>query len=99
MPNYLACRKRTHDTRHALGGTQNRLLNQFSADATGRTVVTGPIEATAIGNVLMQAIAMGHLTSLAAARKVVRNSFDVGKYLPAERDGWDDAYQKLLEML
>ena len=43
------------------GGTKNRLLNQFAADCTGRDVITGPVEATAIGNVLMQAIALGHL--------------------------------------
>ena len=59
------------------GGTKNRLLNQFTADCTGRTVVTGPVEATAIGNVLMQAIALGQLGSLAEARAVVRTSFDV----------------------
>ena len=81
------------------GGTQNRLLNQFAANATGRTVVTGPIEATAIGNVLMQAIGMGHLESLADAREVVRNSFDVEKYYPAEPEGWDAAYEKLLTLL
>lgn len=81
------------------GGTQNRLLNQFTANATGRTVVTGPIEATAIGNVLVQAIGMGHLANLAEAREVVWNSFNVEKYHPAERDGWDEAYQKLLALL
>ncbi|MBT3389006.1 MAG: rhamnulokinase [Chloroflexi bacterium] len=81
------------------GGTQNRLLNQFAANATGRMVVTGPIEATAIGNVLMQAIGMGHLESLADAREVVRNSFDVEKYYPAEPEGWDAAYEKLLTLL
>jgi sugar (pentulose or hexulose) kinase len=46
------------------GGTKNRLLNQFTADVTCRTVVTGPVEATAIGNVLMQAVGLGHLDSL-----------------------------------
>ena len=46
------------------GGTKNRLLNQFTADATGRVVVTGPVEATAIGNILMQAIGLKHLGSL-----------------------------------
>ena len=51
------------------GGTKNRLLNQFTADATGRVVVTGPVEATAIGNILMQAIGMKHLGSLAEARQ------------------------------
>jgi len=81
------------------GGTKNRLLNQFTADAIGRTVVTGPVEATAIGNVLMQAIGLGHLGSLADARAVVRNSFEVEEYHPADRDGWDEAYEKLLNVM
>jgi len=81
------------------GGTKNRLLNQFTADSTNRTVVTGPIEATAIGNVLMQAIGLGHLGSLTEAREVVRNSFEVEEYHPGNRDGWDEAYKKLLKLL
>lgn len=81
------------------GGTKNRLLNQLTADATDRTVVTGPVEATAIGNVLMQAIGLGHLDSLAEAREVVRNSFDVEEYHPGSCDGWDEAYAKLLRLL
>jgi rhamnulokinase len=80
------------------GGAMNRLLNQFTADCTGRTVVTGPAEATAIGNVLMQAIALGHLGSLAEARAVVRKSFDVESYYPASSAGWDEAYAKLLKL-
>jgi rhamnulokinase len=80
------------------GGTQNHLLNQFTADATNRMVVTGPVEATAIGNVLMQAIALGDLGSLSEVREVVRNSFDVEEYHPANRDGWNEAYQNLLKI-
>jgi rhamnulokinase len=80
------------------GGTKNRLLNQFTADCTGRTVVTGPVEATAIGNVLMQAIALGQLGSLAEARAVVRKSFVVETYQPAIRLGWNEAYGKLLNL-
>lgn len=81
------------------GGTQNRLLNQFTANATGRTVVTGPIEATAIGNLLIQTIGLGHLDTLADAREVVRNSFDVEDYHPLNRNGWDEAYKRLLNLL
>ncbi|NIV36857.1 MAG: rhamnulokinase, partial [Anaerolineae bacterium] len=57
------------------GGSQNRLLNQFAADATGRTVIAGPVEATAIGNILVQALALGHVASLSEARALVRRSF------------------------
>ncbi len=81
------------------GGTKNRLLNQFTADCTGRTVVTGPVEATAIGNALMQAIALGHLGSLAEARAVVRKSFDVENYYPVSSAGWDEAYAKSMKLL
>jgi rhamnulokinase len=81
------------------GGTQNRLLNQLTADATHRTVIAGPIEATAIGNVLMQAIALGHFTSLDEARAVVRQSFKPETYEPRASAAWDAAYEKLLSIL
>jgi rhamnulokinase len=78
------------------GGTQNWLLNQFAADATGRRVVTGPIEATAAGNVITQAMALGHIGSLEEGRQVVRNSFDVVAYEPAGEPEWDEAYGRFL---
>ncbi len=81
------------------GGAQNRLLNQFTADATNRSVVTGPIEATAIGNVLMQAIALGHLKSLDEARAVVRHSFKPERYEPHASAQWEVAYRKLCEWM
>jgi rhamnulokinase len=81
------------------GGTQNRLLNQFAADATGRRVVTGPIEATAAGNVITQAMALGHLGSLEEGRRIVRNSFDVATYEPAGEAEWDEAYDRFLAMM
>ena len=76
------------------GGTQNELLNQMTADACGRPVVAGPIEATAIGNVLVQAMATGDVPSLAAARQIVRNSFDVKRYEPRNTAAWDETYGK-----
>jgi rhamnulokinase len=78
------------------GGTKNKLLNQLTANSTGRTVMTGPIEATAIGNILMQAIALGHIANLSEARAVVRKSFSPDIYQPDQRAGWDEAYEKLL---
>ena len=81
------------------GGTQNRLLSQFTADAIGRPVITGPIEATAAGNMIMQAMALGHLASLEEGRQVVRNSFDVTTYEPVSRTGWDEAYARLLTVM
>ena len=81
------------------GGTQNKLLNQFAADATQRPVITGPVEATAIGNVLMQAISLGHLGSLEDARQVVRNSFEVETYDPGPAEGWEEAYGRFVGLL
>jgi rhamnulokinase len=81
------------------GGTKNRLLNQFAADATRRTVVSGPVEATAIGNILMQAIGLSHLGSLAEARSVVRTSFAPEAYEPQEAAGWEEAYSRLRKVM
>jgi rhamnulokinase len=76
------------------GGSQNQVLNQFVADATGRTVVAGPSEATAIGNVLIQAIGSGAIADLTEARAVVRRSFPTRTIQPAATADWDAAYEK-----
>ena len=73
------------------GGSQNELLCQFTADACGRAVVAGPVEATAVGNVLMQATARGRIATLADARAVVARSFPVRTYEPRDASAWDDA--------
>lgn len=73
------------------GGSQSRLLNQFAASATGCTVLAGPVEATALGNVLLQAVALGHLGSLGALRGVVRESFAIESFAPQDRDHWQHA--------
>jgi len=80
------------------GGSRNRLLNQFTADATGCRVVAGPVEATGIGNVLAQALALGHIGSLAEGRAVVRRSFEVLTFEPGGSDVWDEAYQYYLNL-
>jgi len=64
------------------GGAQNRLLCQMTADATGRPLLAGPVEATAIGNLIVQAIALGELGSVADGRELIRNSFPVDEYEP-----------------
>jgi rhamnulokinase len=76
------------------GGSQNQVLNQFVADATGRMVVAGPAEATAIGNVLIQAIGSGALSGLDEARAVVRRSFPTRVIEPAPKADWNAAYEK-----
>jgi rhamnulokinase len=80
------------------GGSQNRLLNQFTADATGIPVLAGPMEATAIGNVLVQAIAMGELDSLSTARELVRRSFEVTTFEPREKERWHMAAEKFAKL-
>jgi len=76
------------------GGMQNELLNQFAANATGKKVIAGPAEATATGNVLMQAKAAGQIKTLAEARKIVRNSFELKEYQPQEASLWEKQYNK-----
>ncbi|HEY1861405.1 MAG TPA: rhamnulokinase family protein [Gemmataceae bacterium] len=78
------------------GGCQNELLCQFTADACNRTVLAGPVEATAIGNVLVQATGLGILGSVADAREVVRRSFDVDTYSPRAPQAWDEPYQRFV---
>ena len=82
------------------GGTQNRLLSQFTADATGRQVIAGPVEATATGNLLMQALALGHIRSLAEGRELVRRSFTLETFDPSpDRSAWDAAYGRMLGLI
>jgi rhamnulokinase len=80
------------------GGSQNKLLNRFVAEATGRTVVAGPAEATAAGNILVQAIGAGRLDSLEAARAVVRASFALETVEAHSSKAWDLAYERYLKL-
>lgn len=83
------------------GGSQNRLLNQIAADATGRRVLAGPVEATALGNVLLQAHATGHLGTLADVRRFVRNSVRPEVYEPdaSETARFDAAYDSFVAQI
>ena len=76
------------------GGSQNDLLNQMTADACNRTVVAGPVEATAIGNILVQAMATGDVGTLADARAIIRGSFDVKVFEPRDVGRWNDAFAR-----
>jgi len=80
------------------GGGQNQLLAQFTANACGVPVLVGPYEATALGNVLLQAIGKGELANLKEAREMLRNSFELKEYEPQAEDAWDEAYAKFLEV-
>jgi rhamnulokinase len=80
------------------GGTQNKLLCQMTADACNRRVVAGPIEATASGNVMLQAVASGDVGSIAQARDVIRQSFAVEEFQPQQPLPWDYAYERFLKL-
>ena len=82
------------------GGIRNTLLCQLTADATGRPVVAGPAEATAIGNLLVQALGLGRLGSVGDIRAVVRASFEPRTFTPSGDDGrWDEAYGRFRALL
>ena len=78
------------------GGTKEATLCQWAADASNRVVYAGPVEATAIGNISMQAIAAGEIKDIWQARDIIRNSFDVKVYEPKHIDAWENAYQRFL---
>ncbi len=81
------------------GGTKDKFLSQMTADACGIPVCAGPEEATAIGNLVMQAIAQGEIKDLAQAREVVANSFEMKHYQPcSEREAWDEAYARFCKL-
>ena len=93
---------RTLDTLRIVGGgCKDKLLNQLAANATGRTVVTGPIEATATGNLIMQMLAMGDIDSLDEGREIIRNSFvtDSETYEPKSMAEWRDALSKWSDLV
>jgi rhamnulokinase len=81
------------------GGIQNELLCQFTANALGRPVWAGPVEASAIGNMLIQLIALGHCTTLQEARELVSNSFPATIYEVQDISCWDTAYETFLRLI
>ncbi len=80
------------------GGARNRLLCQFAADATGLPVIAGPVEATAIGNLLVQAMASGEIGSIAELRAIVAQSFPLEHYEPRDAAPWERAYERFREL-
>jgi rhamnulokinase len=76
------------------GGSQNRLLNRLTASAAGMLVAAGPVEATALGNILIQAVASGELGSLKDLREVIRNSYTIEEFEPEDAAPWAEALQR-----
>jgi rhamnulokinase len=76
------------------GGSRIDLLNQFTADATGRRVLAGPVEATALGNLAMQLVATGAVSSLSKAREIISTSFPARVFEPKDPDRWKEAFER-----
>jgi rhamnulokinase len=81
------------------GGSRNRILNQFTANATGLPVFAGPSEATSVGNMLVQAMGLGYFDSVARVRQVVRNSFEVVRTQPQDAAHWSEGYDRFKQLL
>jgi rhamnulokinase len=81
------------------GGCQNELLNQFTANAVGIPVIAGPVEATSLGNIIVQAITKRDLPDLVAGRELVRNSFPLKQFEPQYVDTWQEMYDKSKSIL
>ena len=83
------------------GGTKEDQLSQFAATACGRPVFAGPVEATALGNIAAQAIALGEVRDMWQAREIIADSFEVKEYEPEadKKDAWDEAYGRFLKLV
>lgn len=81
------------------GGGKNRLLNQMVADVLGIPVVVGPTEATAIGNIITQAVAMDEVKGLWEGRKIIARSFEIERYTPSGQIEWKEAYARFKQMI
>jgi rhamnulokinase len=81
------------------GGGRNRVLNQFTANATGLQVLAGPFEATAAGNILVQAMGLGYFDSLGRIRQVVRNSFELVRAQPQDASHWSAGYERFQQLI
>lgn len=80
------------------GGIKDKTLCQFTASATGRKVIAGPVEATSVGNLMIQAMALGKVAGLAEARRIVMNSFPTAVFEPQDTTQWDAAYRTFTEI-
>lgn len=96
----VAIAERPVDVLHIIGGgARNTLLCQMTADATGREVVAGPYEATALGNAIVQLIAQGELANVQQAREAVRRSVETRHYKPQPSGAWDEAYERFCRLV
>ena len=87
------------DVLHIIGGgSLNKYLNQFTANATGATVLAGPQEGTAIGNIMLQAKAAGVVKDVWEMRQIIANSLELVKFEPTDKAAWDEAFEKYISI-
>ncbi|HRU32393.1 MAG TPA: rhamnulokinase family protein [bacterium] len=92
--------KKDIDTLHIVGGgSQNTLLSQFTADALEVPVYTGPVEATAMGNIMVQAMAKGAIKDLEEGRRLIKNSFETVVYYPKDVNLWEKEYERFKNVI
>ena len=91
--------KKIINTLHIIGGgSLNRQLNQFTANATGVEVLAGPQECTALGNIMIQAKAAGEVNDIFDMRSIIADSVVMNRFVPEDKELWDEAYGKYLEI-
>jgi Sugar (pentulose and hexulose) kinases len=94
------CTGKTYDTIYMVGGgTQSKLLCQFTANSCGRKVVAGPVEATVLGNLVLQLVASGDVKDLYEARTLIANSQKIDVYEPQDQDLWNQAYERFCDLI
>jgi rhamnulokinase len=81
------------------GGSKNIMLNQFAADAMGVPVLAGPDEATAVGNLMTQAMGLGLIGSLHDAQPLIRQAFQIREYTPRNTQAWEAAYRRFRDIV
>lgn len=89
------CLDRTYSCLHMIGGgIQSRLLCQMTADACGKKILAGPVEATVLGNIALQLLSAGDIRNLRDARRIIRDSESIQTYQPKESERWQEEYQR-----
>ncbi|MBE6719848.1 MAG: rhamnulokinase, partial [Ruminococcaceae bacterium] len=100
LEDISACTGKSFNTLHMLGGgTKDGFLCQMTADSLGIEVVAGPSEATALGNIILQLIALGELSDIASGRELIRRNETLKTYIPSGDTSWDNAYKRFKDLL
>ena len=81
------------------GGSRNDMLNQFTANALGLPVIAGPVEATAAGNIMVQAMALNIVKSLHDTMPIIKQAFPIRKYEPQDTELWNKTYERFKKMI